>query len=393
MWAGAKVKQYSSIDSAYEGEPQLIQDLTETKQHCKVLMIKDIRQVLMDESGRTIAGSRRYTAESLGKMCKWLSSGLPSVVLSLKEREGTKVPGLMEAPRDDGAVIDIVNRVAECRFEAKLQNRRLIVDVRDDTIIGILDKRYLAFSTLDAYLQTAAFVYGLPGFEGAEFHEAHVINDRIFSRWRCLPPVLAVFNDYFRERFYYGFQIVNSYSASPTYKIAPMIVRANDNSQFLFPYVPNLHGGTATISVNSKKGDPSDRLEALAERARKLLPSAEKIRDKVIEAKSIRLGLGVNSTNHQKRMTAVLKSLKVNSQGLSDEFFARVNRRVMVSNHLGSETDSYDGGSMVSWSSRSIFDLAVAISQAGHQSKAYDYDTTVAADRLACLVLMSELFR
>lgn len=309
-----QLRRYSALGQG-EGYEELVAELRRSAASTQRRPIAHVTQVMLGADGRTLAGFR-YSANALRQLCRLLGRGFSQTVFDL----GAVVPS--DSPPDDGPydpilMIGLVNDVIRLRFEQRLRNYELIVDVQEQRIDGLVGTRYAYLSNL----QFAERVRAALGSADVKFHEAMLAGRRLLLRYRTRQHLFSIEADQ-AEPFYGGFHFGNSEVGDCSVKTAVLLIRQRADAKATSDFsgsgrLMHIRGpqfsdrlGEQLAAVTRRSGEPATlkpRLEALRKR---------------------RLDLGGGPEEALKRATALAKRLQ--QWGLHRSLAKRVAARVQA---------------------------------------------------------------
>ncbi len=281
-----KPRRFSAVAKDADSEQDFLTELRRSALSTQRRPVTSVQQVMLDAQGRTVGGFR-YSVNALRQLCRLLGRGLSQAVFDLG---GAQVTG-DGLPTDAAMAIRWLNDVLRLRFDQKLKDYELIVDVQQKRIDGLVGTRY-------AYLSNAAFydrVRRVLGDFPVKFHEAVLFGRRMTVRYRTKSPIFALDCDA-PEPFFGGFHFGNSEVGDCSVSTAVLLIRQRADTKAVSGFsdrgrLQHIRGpqfaerlGVQLTAIRERADEPAQlrtRLDALRRRSLELVGSEEAIRRRV----------------------------------------------------------------------------------------------------------------
>lgn len=209
-------------------ESRFFARLQKQRRATAIVELRSPRLAMLDQRGY-MQGKFRLSYRALTKLCTDLAPGLSQLVVSLIEPMRQDVKHVATSP---DLAVQLVNELISLRFKDRLAGSRLILDLSDNRVEGIVGPAYQLASNYELAQRAKQFVQKMD--PNAVFHESVLVGRRMMVCYlSCQPAFRLEVEQGFPDPYRQGFHFSNSEVGDSAVRAGVALVREWDGGRAL----------------------------------------------------------------------------------------------------------------------------------------------------------------
>jgi len=357
-------------------EDEFRKKLEDIHVHTVFEQIDSVREVTLDQQGRTLTGNYQLTTWAFYQLCNAVCPGMYRFIVELSGKNRRTDQSRQDYSFEES--LSIFNKMVQRRFRSRVEGRQIIRNTRNNLIDGVVGPKYRFLSNTDLYSCAKEMLASELG--DVEFYEALLNGRWLLLRFYRRPalfdlPVPAGVNG--KDRFFGGFHFSNSEVGQSAAKAGVMLLRDLGRTSAISPLISHSRLRHAGKDFEKKL------VFMIADTTKKLLP-AEFYRGQLLTLQAWPLGLGNEDRVIEAQRREDLMNLLVRRR-MNPGIARRVVDQTMCRDSYEMARTSPEHVSLATLRMKNAFDFYNAI---GREAKMYSINQRERAEQIAYALLM-----